>query len=588
MTREARRREQRAERKGRLDSDTVGRFNEARRLPPDHPSATSASPLLTSPEQAHRYLDLIRRSGVGAAIEARLGDHPGRRSRLRAEALLLAALLAASERQSYRRTDLCAVLNGLDARVAFRVGLCDRGTRTPISYSITHKQVQRIESALADGWIAPDGQEWDLHWFSQWILRATIPREVATRITAVAVDSTFVESWAPSKDYSREADPLAAHRLASRDTPDLPEPELAAPARAATGIGSIGADGRRQRSADPDARPGWRSATAKRPAGVALGYDLHLACAARDSNWGGHPGRLKLGEPMPAYIAALKLTPGSTDPGPIGRRVVDDALSLAPNIREVIADRGYTAKRRSFVRPLHEQGLDIVMDYTNTEIARPKAMTVRGGTQPVIMHCGTILPPWLPDTLHAPPPTMSSTERSSFYDSRSQWRWASHQNLGGGKRQMLCPQCAGRVTTNAATRKPRKAQPSPSAPHLHITNLDTCCNGPTVFDVEHLDAYQKIPYGTTAWQYSYGRRNQIENVNSQCKDKGGLKPGWIRAFGLTRHTIAATILAAVYNLALTPKNRHDTPTTPAGPDQPPEPPGVADTPQGPTNLRAPP
>ena len=95
MTREARRREERAERKGRLGSDTVGRFNEARRLPPDHPSATSASPLLTSPEQAHRYLDLIRRSGVGGAFEARLGDHPGRRSRLRAEALLLAALLAA-------------------------------------------------------------------------------------------------------------------------------------------------------------------------------------------------------------------------------------------------------------------------------------------------------------------------------------------------------------------------------------------------------------------------------------------------------------------------------------------------------------
>ena len=105
---------------------------------------------------------------------------------------------------------MCAALNGLDARVAFRVCLCDRRTRTPISYSITHKQLQRIESALEDGWIAPDGQEWGLHWFSQWILRATIPREVATRITAVAVDSTFVESWAPSKDYSREADPLAA------------------------------------------------------------------------------------------------------------------------------------------------------------------------------------------------------------------------------------------------------------------------------------------------------------------------------------------------------------------------------------------
>ena len=148
--------------------------------------------------------------------------------------------------------------------------------------------------------------------------------------------------------------------------------------------------------------------------------------------------------------------------------------------------------------------------------------------------------------------------------------------------------CHGSVLASKLRSLQQTQCDSPSAPHLHITNLDTCCNGPTVFDVEHLDAYQKIPYGTTVWQYSYGRRNQIENVNSQCKDKGGLKPGWIRAFGLTRHTVAATVLVAVYNLVLTPENRHDTPATPAGPDQPPEPPGGADTPQGPTNLRAPP
>ena len=95
-----------------------------------------------------------------------------------------------------------------------------------------------------------------------------------------------------------------------------------------------------------------------------------------------------------------------------------------------------------------------------------------------------------------------------------------------------------------------------------------------ILDVEHLDAYQKIPYGTTAWKTSSSRRNQIENVNSQIKDKGGLKAGWTRAFGVTAHIVAATALAAVYNLALTPASRHDDAATTAGLDQPLEPPAA--------------
>ena len=398
-----------------------------------------------------------------------------------------------------------------------------------------------------------------------------------------------MEAWATSKDYSREADPLAAHRVAARDTADLPEPELGEPAaRASTRIGSIGADGRRIRSADPDPRPGYRSATAKTPAGVALGYDLHLACAVRDTKWGGHPHQLKLGEPIPAFLVGLHIAPGSTDPGPIGLRIVEDSLAHANNIREVIADRGYSTKRLSFVRPLHQQGVDVVMDYTTIEVARPKVLTVSGGTQPLIMHCGTILPPWLPDAMHAPSPSMSDSDRNGFYDARARWRWGVNRYLSGGRCQGLCPQCAGRVTTNAATRKLRKAHPAPSAPHLQTTNLGTCCHGLAILDVEHLDTYQKIPYGTNAWKTSYSRRNQIENVNSQIKDKGGLKAGWTRAFGVTAHIVAATALAAVYNLALTPASRHDDAATTAGLDQPLEPPSGANVPKGPADLRAPP
>ena len=52
-----------------------------------------------------------------------------------------------------------------------------------------------------------------------------------------------------------------------------------------------------------------------------------------------------------------------------------------------------------------------------------------------------------------------------------------------------------------------------------------------------LDAYQDIPFGTPAHDKSYGRRNPSEKTFSMIKDKGGLKAGWCRSFGLAAHNL---------------------------------------------------
>ncbi len=400
MNRAEHRRREHAKRKGRLDGDARRLLNAARRLPEDHPSATTATPTYTDPRRAHRYLDVVRRSGVGEELQRWLGAHPGPKSRLNVEALLVAVLLAGEEKKNYLRSDICAVINSFDATLAYTLGLCDEHTRRPVSYHTTQKQLRRLELAVRDGWTSPCGKKRDLAWLTRTLLDATIPRDQRRSITAVALDSTFVETWAVTRDFTPDA--VAQHRLAARQIPDLPEPEPLRPDGSGA-IGTIGPDGRLIRSADTDARPGYHSATSKRPAGLGLGYDFHVAVAVRGAHWSGDPTRLTLTDLPPAYICALAFVAASTNPGPVGREAIEDTTRHAPNLQEVVADLGYTLKRTNFVRHLRERGLDVVMDYRSTEVARPKAVTAGRHQQPVIDHCGTLLPSWVPEALHTPP-----------------------------------------------------------------------------------------------------------------------------------------------------------------------------------------
>ena len=290
----------------------------------------------------------------------------------------------------------------------------------------------------------------------------------------MALDSTFVETWAVTQDFTPDA--VAQHRLASREVPDLPEPDPQRP-EGSDAIGTIGADGRLIRGADHDARPGHRSATSKRPASLGLGYDFHIAVAVRSAHWSGDPTRLTLADRPAAYICALAFVAASTNPGPVGREVIEETVRHAPNLQEVVADRGYTAKRDSFVRRLRERDLDVIMDYSRTEVERPKVVTAGRQQQPIINHCGTLLPSWVPEALHSPPDDTEPQQRADFYDQRSRWRYSPHQHLSDGSIQMRCPQCAGRVNTNARTRNPRQRRADRSVPYLAGITTEHCCDG---------------------------------------------------------------------------------------------------------------
>ena len=53
--------------------------------------------------------------------------------------------------------------------------------------------------------------------------------------------------------------------------------------------------------------------------------------------------------------------PADQQVGPIGYEVATRAKRLAPNLKVVKADQHYTRKKETFVRPLREQGWEIVM-----------------------------------------------------------------------------------------------------------------------------------------------------------------------------------------------------------------------------------
>ena len=130
----------------------------------------------------------------------------------------------------------------------------------------------------------------------------------------------------------------------------------------------------------------------------------------------------------------------------------------------------------------------------------------------------------------------------------------------------MCPQCAGRITTSAKTWKNRNRPTKANLDVPYVGNIDDeyCCRGTVTIPVDKLDTYQDIPYGTPAWQ----KRLRAETTNSMLKDKGGLKAGWCRAFGLAAHTIGALALAIAHNVKETigiERTQTEKPAPPARP-----------------------
>lgn len=529
----------------------------------------SEDPIYTSFEMALACLDVIYRSGAVPVLEQMLRSHRGQKSVVTAEVLLLIALLSGWKRSSYRRTDLCAVLAGLDPRVAVYLGLCNRDGLVVVSYKALQKQLCRLEAALYEQHLRRQSGErgcHDMQWLADKLIWASVPSEAAGLAETVIVDSSSYPTHSRTYDYTPgkrggkrrklPKDKLAQHRKDVLDNPDLEEPALRPrKVQQEPRIGQHGPDGRLVRSHDPHARPGWGSATGKRKAGVFLGYDVTIVVATYSLTWRGYmnsPGAAR--NHSPAYILSMAVNPAGENPGPTGFDAVQRALEVAPNIAEVIADRAYTVKRLDFNRPLHELGINVVMDQPQRVVKRADLRRINGkdATHIVVEHCGGYYVDWMPEDLWTPPEDLTEQEKIAWFNNRAQkYRYSP---LGTTKSKdgkvtgirFKCPVHAKRLKIKGST--------AASAGNL-LTAAGPlggqCCQGTLTIPLAMLDLYQTHLYYTRAWKGSYSRRPQVENVLGMIQDKFGLEPGSCRASRLAPHAIAATALAVVHNIRLT-------------------------------------
>ena len=353
-------------------------------------------------------------------------------------------------------------------------------------------------------------------WFAHSLLKANITPTEAERITAVAIDSTFLLAWAVPHSYPAGEEPPSG-----------------------------------KRSADPAAEFGHRSATAKRKAGLRLGFDLHVVCGVRGRRkWQGQPTKANLDdEAAPLIPLHMKLVPANPDVAPTAVECLEWTRTTAPNTKEVLSDRIYTMKGRRYVRRLHRAAMESVMKLDNKVVRRVREYMLGTNQHQLIENCGTFFPWWMDEELRKPPPGLTGEKLRKWYDRRAKFRYSVDEiDTDTGNIRFWCPQCAGRIRSNLKTRNPT-VKVRKNAPFIARTDgAEFCCPGRVTVPVKYLDRYQAIPYGTTAQEKSYNRRNQIENLNGILRDKGGLEDKWCRALGDAARFVGSLMMGVAFLL----------------------------------------
>ena len=550
------------------------RLNDARpSVPPDHPNQ-GAEALITTRALGMRVLDAVRRAGVAQDLEAHVDGpwpRPGPKRRVSVEALLVAMIIAArDDAKSYHRAAVTLALIGLDAAVAHELEICTKRKWKDIRYKMIARRLKDLESALLLGWFQ-DGEYRNFDWLATRLLGASIPQAARRAIRAAALDETPRPMWSRrttvlenQAELEKAAEERWREQNPNRPVPSDPHERIPMiEAEAARRGYRVGPDGRLIHGKDPDARMGYATATSELPGGFFVGYGLTLLVACREARWRGNLNELELGEEIPLYILALAVTPAGTDPGPVGGRVFTAGRENAPNLTDVTADRGYSTKRESFVRLVHQAGVNLTQDYK--QFVRRTVRTIPIGStaatrDSVHIHCGTFLPAWINRYWEKPPARLLRPDKKAalakWYALRATLlRWADrgyYKTKAGeitGDKRFKCPACAS-FCDDPTTNRPT----SYDHPPLAKPGTTRCCGGGVVtIKARDLDEYQLVPYGTPAWHTAYGRRNLVETVNSMFKPEKGREIGKCQAFGLAANAMASIALAVAHNLTETIK-----------------------------------
>ncbi len=494
----------------------------------------------TTGHELQLALGIVDRSGVVAALEPYFVAETGRRRVLGLKALLVVCQLNALARHHKGHLiEVARVLNALTDEQRDRLGIV--GHDPAHTYDRVDRTFTKLAEVLEAGHPGVDAK-----WFANALAQGAVPEEFH-QSRSVAVDGTDVETWGAldGDAVTVELDGEAAETQLMDDG-EVPKPKK--PARKAKVLG-VGTDGRNQYTVDPDARAGHRSATNSRPAGPYVGYELHLAVQARDVKWTNYLDKVSMSDEVPGVVTCLALMPAGTHRG---RAIVNDLVAAkeagAP-IDDVVWDPGYSlCSAGSTHHKLAQAGIhQTFQPVTHQRGIRPfsgEALLVDGQLY------SSLLPNELRD-LPMPPrgaPEPVKLEHEAKFNLRARWRMVRHAGPDAdGATRWRCPFCAGLLRARKFGKTMRRPKTVPLVPVDE--GCEHCCGGILTAMPAELPWTQRIPFGTTAWRLSMGRRQVVESVNAALKGAfADLARGFMRVMGQTKMTVMLGFTIAGYNL----------------------------------------
>jgi len=318
------------------------------------------------------------------------------------------------------------VLNAMSDRQRKRVGITDWDPAE------AYPRAERLFVELCSILDAGDAGV-DATWFANQLARAAIPKEVLTS-RSMAVDGTDLETWGRLQGATIQVDldGEAADTQLIEETSAVAVTKKAKVRRAR--VLAIGPDGRKQYTADPDARAGHRSAKGNRTAGTYVGYELHIAAQTRDVQWTNYIDRTTLGPEVPAVITTCALVPAGSHRG---NAIVDDLIRSKRELSdfdEVVWDPGYSlCQPGTTVYPLAQAGIEQTLELvTHQRGIRPfigEALLVDGQLYSSLMPAelrDLAMPP-----RYAPAPLRKAYEEK--FNQRARWRYVRHSKPDQGR-----------------------------------------------------------------------------------------------------------------------------------------------------------
>lgn len=547
---------------------------DASRLPADHPSPYRQRHQPQEVQEA-QYREVVRNAQVLELFEALICDHPGPQPRLSLEGAHVVMLSATADDKSYKRSNITAAVRRLTDDCAAAVGIDDRG-KSPISYCTTARLLGRFEEAMVDlsahpcwgehGWLDEHGMYLLAYWWSDQMIQASIPEEWKQRITAIAIDGTCKHQWSVPSEFSPTEQLYLEHAERRAEELGLDEPDLTdLKSPCGSKPGDLGPDGRPIRSKSPTARWGYRTQTKKDKSKYFFGHDVILGMAVHHfeyqgdperfqpdpKRWKPDPHRWRLGDDVPQLATGIRVVPAGTDPSPPSAAVAQATQRYMPNLKDVIADRIITNKP-SFVQQMHDNGINVTMDYTKTEIANPKLLKLGRNQNEYYIHGGGLYPGWAGTSVVEPPairghkelddPDISDEELEQWYIDRAKnFRCSVNQRLPDGGYQYKTPLAAGRIGTEHTMHQANQGAAEHPADVVYPEKYINVAP-------EQAVRLQDRPWPTPAWKADYGRRAIVETGNSQLKDEAGFAAEKCRVFKFVAEIIHTTLIAVIHNL----------------------------------------